>query len=90
MNLRDTVATTCRRASRVNTVTIERAAALAACAAAAGIAVYAVALAAPGTSAGKAAPIFGIKIYDGYRDWKLVSVAHCVFHAIVNRVSTGW
>jgi hypothetical protein len=24
----------------------------------------------------KAAPIFGIKIYPGYRDWRLVSVAH--------------
>src|ERR1700737_5639776 len=25
---------------------------------------------------GAAAPIFGIKIYPGYRDWKLISVAH--------------
>jgi hypothetical protein len=25
---------------------------------------------------GSAAPIFGIKIFPGYRDWKLVSVAH--------------
>src|SRR6202790_2639666 len=25
---------------------------------------------------GAAAPIFGIKIYAGYRDWKLISVAH--------------
>src|ERR1700730_2759736 len=25
---------------------------------------------------GAAAPIFGIKIFPGYRDWKLVSVAH--------------
>jgi hypothetical protein len=25
---------------------------------------------------GEAAPIFGIKIFPGYRDWKLVSVAH--------------
>ena len=24
----------------------------------------------------EAAPIFGIKIYPGYRDWKLISVAH--------------
>jgi len=25
---------------------------------------------------GEAAPIFGIKIYPGYRDWRLISVAH--------------
>ena len=25
---------------------------------------------------GSAAPIFGIKIFPGYRDWKLISVAH--------------
>ena len=25
---------------------------------------------------GQAAPIFGIKIFAGYRDWKLISVAH--------------
>jgi hypothetical protein len=25
---------------------------------------------------GSAAPIFGIKIYPGYRDWRLISVAH--------------
>jgi len=25
---------------------------------------------------GEAAPIYGIKIYPGYRDWKLISVAH--------------
>jgi hypothetical protein len=25
---------------------------------------------------GEAAPIFGIKIHTGYRDWKLISVAH--------------
>ncbi|MEA3142489.1 MAG: hypothetical protein QOK23_4658 [Gammaproteobacteria bacterium] len=25
---------------------------------------------------GEAAPIFGIKIFPGYRDWKLISVAH--------------
>ena len=30
--------------------------------------------AAPDT--GKAAPVFGIKVQPGYRDWKLVSVAH--------------
>ena len=28
------------------------------------------------TAGGAAAPIFGIKIYPGYRDWKLISVAH--------------
>ena len=27
-------------------------------------------------SEGAAAPIFGIKIFPGYRDWKLISVAH--------------
>jgi len=25
---------------------------------------------------GEAVPVFGIKIYPGYRDWKLISVAH--------------
>ena len=25
---------------------------------------------------GEAAPIFGVKIPPGYRDWKLISVAH--------------
>jgi hypothetical protein len=33
----------------------------------------------PGASAntdGEAAPVFGIKIFPGYRDWKLISVAH--------------
>ena len=29
-----------------------------------------------GHAEGDAAPIFGIKIYPGYRDWKLISVAH--------------
>jgi hypothetical protein len=29
----------------------------------------------PGQSAGEAAPIYGIKIPAGYRDWKLISVA---------------
>ena len=29
-----------------------------------------------GQSAGEAAPIYGIKIPAGYRDWKLISVAH--------------
>ena len=28
------------------------------------------------TAATKAAPVFGIKIFPGYRDWKLISVAH--------------
>src|ERR1700742_1715227 len=27
-------------------------------------------------ASGRAVPIFGISIYPGYRDWKLVSVAH--------------
>lgn len=31
---------------------------------------------AAGDTGGEAAPIFGIKIPDGYRDWKLISVAH--------------
>jgi hypothetical protein len=31
---------------------------------------------ASGQSDGEAAPIFGIKIPPGYRDWKLISVAH--------------
>src|SRR6266849_5921983 len=31
---------------------------------------------ASGQSEGKADPIFGIKIPSGYRDWKLISVAH--------------
>ena len=31
---------------------------------------------ASGQSDGEAAPIFGIKIPRGYRDWKLISVAH--------------
>jgi len=31
---------------------------------------------ASGRADGEAAPIFGIKIYPGYRDWKLISVAH--------------
>ncbi len=31
---------------------------------------------ASGRADGEAAPIFGIKIYAGYRDWKLISVAH--------------
>src|SRR6202161_3953967 len=31
---------------------------------------------ASGRSGGEAAPIFGVKIPPGYRDWKLISVAH--------------
>ena len=41
----------------------------------AGVAVFTVAAAA-GDSDGEAVPIFGIKIPPGYRDWRLVSVAH--------------
>jgi hypothetical protein len=44
----------------------------------AGIAVCAIALLTPAASRtdDQAAPIFGIKIPAGYRDWKLISVAH--------------
>ncbi len=31
---------------------------------------------APGRDEGKASRMFGIKIYPGYRDWSLISVAH--------------
>jgi hypothetical protein len=31
---------------------------------------------ASGSAEGEAAPIFGIKVFPGYRDWKLISVAH--------------
>jgi Cytochrome P460 len=31
---------------------------------------------ASGQDEGAAAPVFGIKIFPGYRDWKLISVAH--------------
>ncbi|HYA89274.1 MAG TPA: cytochrome P460 family protein [archaeon] len=31
---------------------------------------------ASGQAEGAAVPIYGIKIYPGYRDWKLISVAH--------------
>ena len=31
---------------------------------------------ASGRDDGEAAPIFGIKIFPGYRDWRLISVAH--------------
>jgi len=40
------------------------------------VAVIAPALSAPGLADEQAAPVFGIKIYPGYRDWKLISVAH--------------
>src|ERR1700728_591978 len=29
-----------------------------------------------GPADGKAAPTFGIKVFPGYRDWRLISVAH--------------
>ncbi|MGC2399419.1 MAG: cytochrome P460 family protein [Acidobacteriaceae bacterium] len=35
-----------------------------------------VALSAPSGQAGQSAPIFGITIPNGYRDWRLISVAH--------------
>ena len=31
---------------------------------------------APGSADQQAAPVFGIKIFPGYRDWRLISVAH--------------
>jgi hypothetical protein len=31
---------------------------------------------AAGSADDQAAPIYGIKIYPGHRDWKLISVAH--------------
>jgi hypothetical protein len=31
---------------------------------------------ASGQADGEAAPIFGVKIPPGYRDWRLISVAH--------------
>ena len=40
----------------------------------AGVATYLAA--APAHTDGEADPVFGIKIYPGYRDWKLISVAH--------------
>ena len=47
---------------------------LVAVAAVAGIATFTVA--ASGHADGEAAPIFGVKIPRGYRDWRLISVAH--------------
>ncbi len=47
---------------------------LIAVAAAAGVAASIAAVSAP--TDGEAVPIFGIKIPPGYRDWKLISVAH--------------
>ncbi|HKA31802.1 MAG TPA: cytochrome P460 family protein [Candidatus Binatia bacterium] len=47
---------------------------LIAIAAAAGVAISIAAVSAP--TDGEAVPIFGIKIPPGYRDWKLISVAH--------------
>jgi hypothetical protein len=40
------------------------------------IGVVASSSAASGRDDGEAAPIFGIKIFPGYRDWRLISVAH--------------
>ena len=34
---------------------------------------------ATGDADGEAAPIFGVKIPPGYRDWRLISVAHDAF-----------
>ena len=39
-------------------------------------AVAALSIAATGPADEEAAPIFGIKIFPGYRDWRLISVAH--------------
>ena len=47
---------------------------LVAVAAVAGIVVFTAA--ASGKADGEAAPVFGIKIFPGYRDWRLISVAH--------------
>jgi len=47
---------------------------LVAVAAVAGIVVFTAP--ASGKADGDAAPVFGIKIFPGYRDWKLISVAH--------------
>ena len=47
---------------------------LVAVAAVAGIVVFTAP--ASGKADGEAAPVFGIKIFPGYRDWKLISVAH--------------
>jgi hypothetical protein len=48
---------------------------------------------ASGQADGEAAPIFGVKIPPGYRDWKLVSVAHEAgnlndFRAVLGRRQT--
>jgi hypothetical protein len=44
----------------------------------AGVVAYMVANMAPasGQADGEAAPIFGVKIPPGYRDWRLIAVAH--------------
>ena len=47
---------------------------LVAVAAVAGVVAYSAP--APGRADEEAAPIFGIKIFPGYRDWRLISVAH--------------
>jgi len=46
------------------------------CAVLAGAGVFLVSAPASGQGGGEAVPIFGIKIPSGYRDWRLVSVAH--------------
>lgn len=45
-------------------------------AAVAAVGVIASARSASGRADEEAVPVFGIKIYPGYRDWKLISVAH--------------
>ena len=40
------------------------------------IGIVASASSASGRNDGEAAPVFGIKIFPGYRDWRLISVAH--------------
>jgi hypothetical protein len=41
-----------------------------------GAGVFVLTAPASGQGSGEAAPIFGIKIPPGYRDWRLISVAH--------------
>lgn len=40
------------------------------------VGIVAISSPASGRDDGGAVPIFGIKIYPGYRDWRLISVAH--------------
>jgi len=44
--------------------------------AAAATGVVALSVRASGHAEEEAAPIFGIKLFPGYRDWRLISVAH--------------